>query len=236
MILIILPVKNERKLAIEMALKLKGLKTEVLFVDDGSTDGTFEALNLIKSQRIRAVKNPFDRGKGSTLKAGYIFSEFMYKLGDGDLICFLDGDGQIDPSEIDTLKRIMEFYSGDVCIGNKRHIYSSSKYTRLRRIVSETYNALVRLLFDIKYQDTQCGIKIFKKQALGEVIEKVNVKRYAFDLELLVALKEKGFRVVDAPVKIKEQSNAGSVKISTILHTFLDTLKIWIKRNRGCYV
>ena len=105
----------------------------------------------------------------------------------------------------------------------------------MRRIVSKTYNTLIQFLFQIRYQDTQCGIKLFKKHALDSVINKVNVKQYAFDLELIVALRDSKFRVVDAPVKVKKQENIGSVSLKSILKTFVDTCIIWIKKKKGFY-
>ena len=238
MILIILPIKNESKTVIETANRLKEFikkDQEVLFIDDDSSDGTYQRIFLFNHPRIKVIKNRFDSGKGSALKTGYIMSEFMYKMNGEDLICFLDGDGQIDPVEINTFINLMKVYNADVVIGNKRHIFSSTRYTRLRRIISKGYNIIIRLLFDLKHEDTQCGIKIFKKSALEKVIDKVNVKRYAFDLELLISFRENHFRIIDAPVKIQEQMNRGSIGISAILNTFFDTIKIWIKKNRGDY-
>lgn len=238
MILIILPVKNEAKTIIETAKSLKDYikkDQEVLFIDDGSTDGTFQRLYLFNHPRIRVIKNRFDGGKGSALKAGYLMSEFMYKMNADDLICFLDGDGQIEPSEINTLLNVMKFYNSDVAIGNKRHKYSVSHYSTTRRLISEIYNLLIRILFDIKFEDTQCGIKIFKKDVLQNVISKINIKRLAFDLELLVALRENHFRIADAPVTVKMQVNRGSIGFWAVMNTFFDTIKIWVKKNRGDY-
>jgi hypothetical protein len=147
----------------------------------------------------------------------------------------MDGDGQIDPSEIKTFLNLMNLYNADVVIGNKRHIYSNTEYGLIRRIVSRGYNLMTKFLFGTSFDDTQCGIKLFQKRALDSVINKVNVKQYAFDMELIIALKEMRFRVIDAPVNIKKQANAGSVKVKTIIRTFIDTVIIWLKVKRGYY-
>ena len=239
MLLIILPIRNETKTVIETLKKIKPYLSkdcEALFIDDGSKDGTFEKLWLCNHPRVRVIRNNFDNGKGSAIKTGIILSEYLYKLNADDMVGLMDGDGQIDPAEIKTFLKLIELYSADAAIGNKRHIFSTTKYTPIRNIVSKTYNFLCRKMFDINFEDTQCGLKIFKKKCLDEVISKVTSKRYAFDLELIVALKEKHYRIVDVPVSIKRQMNQGSVSLKSIVHTLIDTLGIYFRKVKGYYV
>lgn len=239
MILFIVPVRNEVKTILnsvsELRKYIKGKPAEVLFIDDGSSDGTLERLCLLNHQKISTVRNKFDRGKGSALKTGVVLSEYIYRLNDDDCIVFMDGDGQANPGEIDTFKRIMDFYNADVIIGNKRHKFSITKYGFLRQTVSKGYNLMTRTLFGINFEDTQCGLKMFKKKCLDSVIHDVGTKRYAFDLELIVAMKEKGFRICDSPVTIRTQLNQGSVSLISIFHTFIDTIVIWYKKMKGHY-
>ena len=133
------------------------------------------------------------------------------------------------------MMRLLELYDADVVIGNKRHRYSTTRYNLVRRVVSSTYNRITNLLFGIRLQDTQCGIKMFKRYALDKVIEKVNAKRYAFDLELMLALRHSNYRIVDSPVYIKKQENNGSVNFRNIFQTAFDTFIIWIKYMKGFY-
>lgn len=241
MTLIILPVHNESKTIQESLMTLlnwcqKNMpQAQIMFIDDWSTDDTFKKVSELKKPKVKCVRNQFDPGKGSALKTAYLMSDWIYKMDENDLIVFMDGDGQINPQEIRTFLNLMDTYDADVVIGNKRHLYSSISYNVIRKVVSSCYNALIRFLFDIGYQDTQCGIKIFRKYALDKVIHKVSVKRFAFDLELIVALRAMGMRVVDAPVKVTKQLNAGSVNYVNIKQTFKDTIEIWKKRNRGFY-
>jgi len=235
MILIILPVYNE---ATNIETTIKSLNkwlpknAEILFIDDNSTDQTFLK---IKDKKVRVYKNLFDKGKGSALKAGYVYSSFIYKLSDDDIIVFLDGDGQIDPKEIDMMLNVMRLYKSDVVIGNKRHLYSYTNYGVLRNMVSRIYNFIVRILFGFDYRDTQGGLKIFRKHALDKVIHKVTNKKYAFDVELIVALRRSGLRVADAPLYVKKQINIGSVSVKNIINTFTDTMIICYNSMKGRY-
>lgn len=237
MLLIILPVKNESISIQETVKQLSEWNVfkehKILFIDDNSTDETYHILK--KQKDISVIPNKFDSGKGSTLKVGYIYSEYMYGMKDDDFIVFMDGDGQINPKEIDTFIKLKELYDADIVIGNKRHDYSSIHYTLDRQIVSRVYNWIVRYLFGFNFRDTQCGIKMFRKSCLEKIIQKVNTKRYAFDLELIVALRENNFRIIDAPVNLRDQKNKGSVSISSIISTFIDTIIIYKKKKKGFY-
>lgn len=236
MVYIISPFHNEEKMIESFSRNLKEFcayyftKYEIIFVNDKSSDNSQKFLS-----GVRIFKNKFDGGKGSALKVGYILAEEHFEIKDDDLIIFIDSDGQISPKEIRTFLKIMDLYNADIVIGNKRHEYSNIRYTTLRSIISYTYNKIVNTLFGLSLRDTQCGLKIFRRYALDKVIEKVNVKRYAFDLELMVALRDSEFRIVDAPVFIGNQLNSGSVSVFNIIQTAIDTLTIWVKRKKGFY-
>jgi len=242
MILIILPIRNEQQTIKDTFIKLllwceNNLKDfRIIFVDDGSADDSYSIISsLKKSPRLKVLKNRFDRGKGSALKTGFILSSSEYKMKADDLIIFMDGDGQIEPSEVQTFMNVMRHNNADVVIGNKRHIYSVNSFNFMRKIVSKCYNIVIRILFDLGYDDTQCGLKIFKKSALERVIDKITIKKFAFDLELIVALREMRMKIADSPVMLREQVNMGSVSLSSIIITFIDTLKVWFRMKKGFY-
>ena len=241
MILIIIPFKNEEKTIKRTLQELyvwcsKNIKDfEILLINDHSSDTTLNQIKEHKLQRVRVVSNRFDRGKGSALKTAVVSADFMYAVKDDDKILFLDGDGQFDYSDIEVFLGLMEIYNADIVIGNKRHLFSTVSYSLKRRIVSSVYNWITRILFGFNFRDTQSGMKLFKKNALDSVLDKVNSKRYAFDLELLVAMREMNFRIIDAPIKISRSVNSGSVRFSTILYTFFDTLIILINKLKGMY-
>jgi len=241
MTLIILPVKNEESTIANTLFEIHAWASanldefKIIVINDGSTDRTPELCKEVDNDNIEVFDNLFDRGKGSALKTGYVLTRMVYTMKDDDDIIFLDGDGQIDPKEISTLYNIMELYNAECVIGNKRHKFSMTEYTMLRRVISQGYNFLIRTLFDLKFEDTQCGIKIFKKYVLEDIISKVSVKQYAFDLEMIVALRASRYRIADAPVTIKKQMNRGAIGFGSIFRTFFDTIMIWIKMKKRFY-
>lgn len=167
-------------------------------------------------------------GKGAAIKRGLA-------LANGEYVVMIDGDLQISPTEVQSFFKIMDVYNADAVIGNKRHPFSTVNYTLSRKIISHSYNEIVRLLFGFQLRDSQCGLKIFKRAPLEKIMSRILVKQYAFDIEVLVALKDNGFRVVDAPVYVKKTYGKGSVSIKNILNTLKDTLAVWHRRRNKWY-
>lgn len=217
--------KNIREAIVDFALMLD-YDIEIIVVDDGSTDKTLEILNKIKD--INVLTYPRNVGKGCAFFSGCKFAQ-------GDYILLLDSDLQVSPTELPVFLSVMKLYKADAVIGNKRHRYSKTHYPLIRSIVSKVYNFMIRKMFNVDLRDTQCGFKLFKKEAINKVIDKIRSKRFAFDIELLVALRENSFRVADAPVFMKEQRNSGSVNLRNIWHTFRDTVIVWIRKKKGYY-
>lgn len=238
MIVILLPIKDEHDTIQQTVAKLLtwckiNLEQDycIYIVDDSGKDD----FKMAPHDKVALIQNFRERGKGSALKTGFEVANKDKEFNPTDIFIFMDGDGQIEPQAIKTFLNMFDFYSADVVIGNKRHLYSITDYGYIRSFVSRGYNFLVRLMFNIDFKDTQCGIKAFKKYALDEVIHKISTKGYAFDVELIVALRALKYRIVDAPVKVTKQINIGSVNLINIFTTFIDTVKIFNKKRKMFY-
>lgn len=233
---VIIPVYNEgdkiigNMIALKEKFKYIGLNREFeyILVDDGSTDDTFDRINEIGVCDL-AITMIINQGKGAAFKRGL-------KYAWGDYIVLMDSDAQIDAEDLYTFFNIMMIYRADAVIGNKRHAYSQVQYTPTRWIVSNVYNIICRILFGFKLRDTQCGFKLFKKEAIHKVMKKLLIKRFAFDLELIVAMREQHLRIADAPVRVREQQSGGSITRENIYMTAKDTLAVWYRKNiKGWY-
>ena len=167
-------------------------------------------------------------GKGNAVKEGIKYAQ-------GEYILFIDADLQIPPYEIKSFFRQMELYDADAVIGNKHHPYSNIQYTLWRKIVSLGYRLFIKTLFNLHIKDTQCGFKLFKKEPLLLIMDKLITNRYSTDLEIIIALMENGFRVIDAPIYVKKQVNKGSVSLDSVRVMIIDTLRIWWRKQTGWY-
>jgi len=201
-------------------------KYEIIVVDDGSKDNTLaEAKKAASgSGSLIVVKNTENHGKGYSLKNGFNYAT-------GDMVLFLDADLELHPGQIQTLYDIMELKEVDVVIGSKRHPDSKLEYPWHRRLVSFVYFFLIKILFGLPLRDTQTGIKLFKTEVLKMAFPKMLVKRYAYDLELLVIAHHFGYKIGEAPIVLNFKEKIGSVRFSSIYWTWWDTMAIFYRMD-----
>jgi glycosyltransferase involved in cell wall biosynthesis len=170
------------------------LLPEIVVIDDGSKDKTFQkALHVKTFSNLHVIQNKRNEGKGSAIKNGF-------GLCHGDIVLFMDADLTI---YFKTLTKILYTLDNvDIVIGSKWLPESSVNYSFKRRLLSHSFNVLVGLLIDLPFSDTQCGLKAFKRQALDSLMPLTQIKRWAFDVELLYYAQKYGYSVKEIPLKI----------------------------------
>jgi glycosyltransferase involved in cell wall biosynthesis len=169
---------------------------EVIVVSDGNTDQTAREAELVVSPNIKVIEYDRNMGKGYALRCGVAHSS-------GELVTFIDADMELDPRYIRGFIAVMESFDCDAVIGSKRHPMSNVHYPPMRRFQSILYQLLIRALFQLKVRDTQTGLKLFRRPVLEAVVPLLVIKRFAFDLELLVVARKLGYKkVMEAPVDL----------------------------------
>lgn len=198
---------------------------EIIIVDDGSTDLTPQvAKSLAESdERIKYVRLDKNVGKGFALKKGF-------ELSKGELVAFLDADMDLNPRQLKYYAEIMEREGVDAVIGSKRHPFSKVNYPLKRKVLSNVYFLLVKALFNLNVKDTQVGLKLFKRRVLEEVMPKIQVKRYALDVEILANAVRRGYKVIEAPVELDFKLGS-KVNWREICWMLIDTLNIAYKMH-----
>jgi hypothetical protein len=88
---------------------------------------------------------------------------------------------------------------------------------------------LVKILFGLPCRDTQTGLKLFKAQVLRDVFPRLLVKKFAFDIELLINAHRLGYKITDAPIKINPKTQFGWIYPKTIFITLWDTLAVFYR-------
>lgn len=173
-----------------------GRSYEVIVVSDGNTDGTAREAQMVVSSKIKVIEYNRNMGKGYALRCGVSHSS-------GELVTFIDADMELDPRYIKGFIAVMESFDCDAVVGSKRHPMSNVRYPLARRFQSLMYQLLVRTLFQVKVRDTQTGLKLFRREVLEKVVPLLAIKRFAFDLELLVVARQLGHKkVMEAPVDL----------------------------------
>jgi len=202
--------------ALEAIIKGKNLPYEIVVVDDGSLDGTLaKAVRYAKRNgHVKVVSYLKNMGKGHAVKTGFMQTT-------GEVVVFADSDMEID---LVTISKYLEALKhGDIVIASKRHSDSRVEVPLSRKILSISFNGLVRLLTGVPLNDTQSGLKAMKKNAFVDIFPRLAVKRYAFDVELLTVAHLYDLKVVEMPVSIKLDA---SFKPKEIWHMFVDLLGI----------
>src|SRR3989344_6905895 len=197
---------------------------EVIVVVDGSPDKTAAEARRRHSKKVYVYEYPKNHGKGYALKFGV-------QKAQGEIITFVDAGGDFDPNQFDKCVKLMEIFDADFVIGSKRHPASKVNYPFLRRVYSWSYQKLIRVLFGINVTDTQTGLKFLKRKVARDVMPRVMVKRYAFDLEMLVIAHQLGYnRIFEAPVEMKfNDAGIGAATLPTMWRMFADTMAIFYR-------
>jgi glycosyltransferase involved in cell wall biosynthesis len=176
-------------------------KYEIIVVVDGMHDKTYQEASALKSRKIKILGYEKNEGKGHAIRYGMMHAN-------GDVIGFIDAGMDIHPAGLRMLISHMEWYDADIIVGSKLHPVSKVDYPFYRTVLSWGYRLLTRILFGFKVRDTQVGLKFFKRNVVRDVLPRLLVKRYAFDIEMLAVAYALGYkRIYEAPIQINFKSN-----------------------------
>lgn len=199
---IVIPAYNEEKRLgntlnkVYNYFKDKGMKFEIIVVDDGSKDGT---VNLVKTfsidhPEVKLRCHLKNKGKGAAVKTGVLAAE-------GDIILFTDADLSTPIEEFDKLKKAIDD-GYDIAIGSRGLKESKIVIPQpfYRRIIGKIFPLLVRLLIISDFKDTQCGFKLFKKEIGRKIFSQIKTDGFAFDVEFLIRSKKECYKITEVGV------------------------------------
>jgi len=223
MISIIIPAYNEEKRIETTLLNYSNhfQDQEIIVVCDG-TDKTQNIVGKLseKYPNIKLLRFEKKLGKGGGIIEGF-------KEANGDKIGFVDADESVTPDDV---KRMFDYLPDVDGVIASRRLKDSRiliKQPTKRRIASRVFNIIVRLIFGLNLKDTQCGAKVFRKEAIKDVLSELKTKGFEFDVELLWRLKKKGYKVVEFPITWRH-SEGSSFSLSNAPKMFFSLLKVRI--------
>jgi len=195
---------------------------EILCVVDGKAhprDKTLANAKKTRNSKINVYSYPLNRGKGYAVRYGMARAS-------GDLVAFIDAGSDLNASGIGLALEHMKWYEADIIIGSKRHKASKVKYPAKRRLVSTIAQILSRIFFGINVSDTQTGLKLFKREVLEQVLPRLVVKRFAFDLEILAVASRLGYkRIYESPIELNYNFSS-TIGTSALYNSGIDFLAI----------
>jgi glycosyltransferase involved in cell wall biosynthesis len=219
---IVIPLLNEEESIPELTewinrvMVENGFSYEILFIDDGSTDRSWEIINQLQQidpQHIRGIKFQRNYGKSAALNEGF-------KAAKGDVIITMDADLQDSPDEIPGLRKMVLEEGYDLVSGWKKVRYDNAL---TKNLPSKFFNAATRRVSGIYLHDFNCGLKAYRKKVVKSIEVYGEMHRY-----IPVIAKWSGFRKIGEKVVEHRARKYGVTKfgLSRFVNGFLDLASI----------
>jgi glycosyltransferase involved in cell wall biosynthesis len=225
---IIIPAHNEQERIGATLASYVGefADSEIIVVLNGCTDNTHAVVEAVAAghDHVNVIDIPDALGKGGAVRAGFLIAR-------SQVVGYVDADGSTPAGE---MRRLCEALGpNDGIIGSRwiPHAVVEIKQPWLRRLASRSFNLLVATLFGLKYNDTQCGAKVFRRDALRNVMRDVETANFAFDVDLLFAMKRLSLRVREEPTYWIDVPGSKVKLVSTSLKMFLAVVRLRLKHS-----
>lgn len=214
---VIIPLYNEAESLPELTqwieASLKDFSYEIIFVDDGSTDGSWEVIEGLKADNIHAIRFRRNYGKSAALYEGFAAAK-------GDIVVTLDADLQDSPEEIPEMVRMIREDGYDLVSGWKQH---RADNVLTKNIPSKLYNWTARRVTGIKLHDMNCGIKAYKAEVVKNIEVYGEMHRY-----IPYLAKNAGFtKIGEKPVHHQKRKYGKSkFGMDRFVHGMLDLMSL----------
>lgn len=204
---------------------------EILIVDDGSRDGTYDAAMSFAgtNPHIRVLRNPGNRGKGFSVRHGMLEARGEWRL-------FSDADLSTPIEELEKLWSAVALGKHQVAIGSRALDRSliGVHQPGFRETMGRVFNSVMRAATGLSISDTQCGFKLFRGDVAEEVFSRQTLERFGFDAEVLFIAARRGYSIAEVPVRWNHVEGS-KVGMLTGLHAFRELLDIRLNSLRGKY-
>ncbi len=227
-ITVIVPLYNEEESLPELFAWIKRVMTEhnfsyeVIFVNDGSTDKSWDVIENLgaNNAEVKGIKFRRNYGKSAALYCGFDRAQ-------GDVVITMDADLQDSPDEIPELYRMIKEDGYDLVSGWKKKRYDSKL---MKNLPSKLFNATTRLISGIKLHDFNCGLKAYRKEVIKSIEVYGEMHRYIPYLS-----KNAGFDKIGEKVVIHQARKYGESKfgLNRFVNGYLDLLSLWFLSTFG---
>lgn len=209
--------------------------SEILVVDDGSTDGTFESARRAGAGlendhlRVTVLDNGRNRGKGYSVRNGVSQSRHPW-------ILFTDADLSAPIEELPKLFAAVDEQGCDVAIGSRAVDRSliGVHQSPFREAMGRVFNLAVRIGAGLPFKDTQCGFKLFSAEAAHDIFSRQLLEGFGFDVEVLYLAKKLGYSATEVPVRW-DHCEGTKVRMFSGADAFIDILRVRANDLAGKY-
>ena len=201
---IIIPVYNEKGTIGQVIEEVDAvpLEKEIIVVDDGSTDGTVEAIRRKESKLTRVHLSPVNFGKGAAIRIGLTYVT-------GDVIVIQDADSELDPREY--LKLIEKIDSGADVVYGSRFLKKNPNIRLITRLANRFLTFLTNLLYGCRLTDMETAYKMFR----APVVKKLRLRCIGFEVEpeITAQFLKNGYRIEEVPISYNPRTEDEGKKI-----------------------
>ncbi|WP_438712497.1 glycosyltransferase family 2 protein [Aquimarina muelleri] len=225
---VVIPLLNEQESLNELynwiakVMQSNSFSYEIIFIDDGSTDGSWETIIELSSKhkQVKGIRFLRNFGKSQALHAGF-------EAVQGDVIITMDADLQDNPEEIPELYDLIDKEGFDLISGWKKKRYDS---VIAKNIPSKLFNAAARKTSGVKLHDFNCGLKAYKNKVVKNIDVHGEMHRY-----IPVLAKNVGFSKIGEKVVLHQARKYGKTKfgMNRFINGFLDLVTIWFMSRFG---
>ena len=225
---VVIPLFNEReslpelKSRIDKVMSEEGLSYEILMIDDGSTDGSWDCIRELAAAdaRVKGIRFRRNYGKSAALFCGF-------EKAQGDLVATMDADLQDAPEELPEMRRMILEEGYDLVSGWKRHRKDNAL---TKNLPSKLYNATARRITGIKLHDMNCGLKMYRKDVVKSIEVYGEMHRY-----IPYLAKNAGFTRIGEKEVHHEKRKYGKSKfgMERFINGFLDLQSLWFLSTFG---
>lgn len=205
-----------------------GQPWELLIADDGSKDDTVALCNGLELANLRVLVAPQNGGKGSAVQRGMLAAA-------GEVVLFADADNSTPIEELGAmLAKIDAGY--DVVVGSRAASGAQEAHrSLLRRTMSATLRGMIRPIFNLQVSDTQCGFKLFRREAAQRLFGAQTIMGFSFDLEILYLASKWGYKIAEQPVAWVDAPGSKVDSAKEIKRFLKDMARIKMNDFKGVY-
>ncbi len=204
---VIIPVYNEKNTIGELLRRVQatGLPSEIIVVDDGSSDGTLDILSgLDGKMNVRLIRHARNRGKGAAIRTGL-------ENATGDIILIQDADLEYDPAEYENLLKPITSGKADVVYGSRFLGGPHRAILFWNMMANKLLTFVTNILYNNILTDMETGYKVFRREVVQDI--KLRANRFDFEPEFTAKILKQKVRVYDVPISFNPRDYDEGKKI-----------------------
>lgn len=204
---VVIPVFNERETIVEIVRRVQavGVHSEIIIVDDFSTDGTREILHQLEREAdIRVLMHGYNRGKGAALRTAFQHCR-------GEVVAIQDADLEYDPSDLPHLIEAIENHEADVVYGSRFLEEAHQDPSRVHRFGNWLLTAASNLSTGQWLTDMETCYKVFRREVLQQIT--IEQERFGFEPEITAKVSRLGYGILEMPIRYNSRGYDAGKKI-----------------------